>query len=135
VTVLFSDPRPSIRDFLRAALAAREEAFLVGVIVSTKDLPVADGSPRPYVRVSTDTRGRDARLNGTASVRVQVWHPDEGYCERIADLCEALLLTASTATVRAVSPGYRLGPVSDPDTGEPLSSLTITARLRPVTLT
>jgi hypothetical protein len=132
--ILFSDPRAELRDFLRAALADREEPFASGVTVSTKTLPVGVGSARPYVRVSVDARGRDLRLNAYASVRVQVWHSDEGHCAALADLCEALLLTARTATVRAVSPGTRLGPVEDPDTGEPLSALTVTVRLRPVAL-
>lgn len=131
----FPDPRRAARDLLRSVLASRAESFVQGVVVSTKPLPGADeGRSLPYVQVRSDGRFRDSRLNGRATVRVLVWHRDEGLGEDLAGLCESLLLAASSAEIRGFSPVSGPIPTSDPDTGEPLSFFTLTARLRPVNL-
>lgn len=130
--ITFPDARLAVRDLLRTLLAPRPEPVTVGVTVSTRDLPGSDDArPLPYIQVRTDARFRDSRLNGRATVRVLVWHRDEGLADELASLCEALLLTASTDVVRGCSPVMGPVPTGDPDTGLPLSFFTITARLRP----
>lgn len=134
--IVFPDPQRAVRDLLRVLLADRPEASVAGATVSTRDLPGADENyPLPYIQVRSDGRFRDARLNGRATVRVTVWHRDEGLAEDLAGLCEALLLAASSAQIRGISPVMGPLPAGDEETGLPLSFFTITARLRPRQLT
>ncbi len=133
--VTFPDPRRAVRDLLRVLLAARSESFAQGATVSTKAPPGADGTRSlPYVQVRSDGRFRDARFNGRATVRVLVWHRDEGLGEDLAGLLEALLLASTSADLRGFSPISGPLATSDPDTNEPLSFFTVTARLRPSNL-
>jgi hypothetical protein len=133
--VVFPDPRRSVRDLLKALLAPREEPYALGATVSTKEPSWADEAPAlPYVQVRSDGRFRNSRLDGRATIRVLVWHEDEGLGEDLAGLCEALLLAASSAAVRGFTPVSGPIPTKDPDTGEPLSFFTTTARLRPANL-
>ena len=130
--VLFPDARLATRDTLTSLLAGRTEREATGVTVSTK--PVDPGGPRPYVRVQADGSSRTSRLDGQQAIRVSIWHRDEGLGFALARLCEALLLGAHAPGVRSF--GDRTGPLptEDPDTGEPLSYFTITARLEPTQL-
>lgn len=130
--VSFPDPQLAVRDLLRSLLTGRPEAYAAGATVSTKG---PTGADLPYVQVRSDGRFRDARLNGRASVRVIVWHRDEGLGESLAALCEALLLAGSSDRIRGCSPLTGPIPTGDPDTGKPMSYFTITARLRPSQLT
>lgn len=130
--ITFPDPQRAVRDLLRVLLAGRTEAVAAGATVSVK--PPAEDANLPYVQVRSDGRFRDSRLNGRSSVRVIVWHRDEGLGEELAGLCEALLLASTSAEIRAVSPLTGPIPTGDPDTGAPMSYFTITARLRPAQL-
>ena len=130
----FPDPQRAVRDLLRAALTDRPEAS--GATVSTKALPGSDESRSlPYIQVRSDGRIRDTVLNGRATIRVLVYHSDEGLGEDLAGLCEALLLASSSDEVRSCSSVAGPIPAGDPETGLPLSFFTITARLRPRQLT
>jgi hypothetical protein len=131
----FPDPRAAIRDLLRDLLAKRDDDYVAGVTVSVKDPPQADEVPvSPYIQIISDGRYRDSRLNGRATIRVLVWHSDDGLGERLASLCEGLLLAASSRDIRSISPLVGPIPTGDPDTGLPMSYFTITARLRPINL-
>lgn len=132
--ITFPDAQLATRDLLRALLSGRSEPFVAGVTVSTKvrgdksdDLPAL-----PYIAVRTDGNVRDSRLNGRANVRVSVWHKDEGLGLQLAGLCEALLLGSGSVAIRGFSPVTSPIPTSDPDTGDPLTFFSVTARLRPV---
>lgn len=127
--LVFPDARLITRDVLRTLLADRPEPEAQGVTVSTK--PSDPQGARPYVRVQVDGSSRTPRLNGQQAVRLSIWHRDEGLGFALARLCEALLLGAHAPGVRSF--GDRTGPLptEDPDTGEPLSYLTLTARLVP----
>lgn len=129
--ILFPDPQKAVRDLLALLLMNRPELVAQGVTVSTKP-PKGTAPKLPYVQVRSDGRFRDSRLNGRASVRIIVWHKDEGYGEELAGLCEALLLAATSPEIRGFSPLTGPMPTGDPDTGAPMSYLTLTARLRPV---
>lgn len=134
--IVFPDPRLAVRDALRALLAARPEALAQSATVSTKGIPGADeGRPLPYIQIRSDGRYRDSRLNGRATIRVLVYHKDEGLAERLAGICEALLLAASTKDLRGASSVTGPIPTTDPDNGLPFSFITISARLRPSLLT
>ncbi|CCQ44667.1 putative uncharacterized protein [Pseudarthrobacter siccitolerans] len=132
MAVVFPDPRRAVRDLLKGLLAARSEPYALGVTVSTK-APTSSSS-LPFVQVKSDGRFRDSRLNGRATVRVLVYHRDEGLGEDLAALAEALLLESSSPQVRGFSPISGPLPTEDPDTGAPLSFFTITARLTPANL-
>lgn len=134
--ITFPDAQRAVRDLLRVLLASREEPCAAGVTVSTKGIPGADGTRAlPYVQVRSDGKFRDSRLNGRATVRVLVFHRDEGLAEELAALCEALLLSASSAEVRGSTSVTGPIPTGDSETGLPLSFFTITARLKPRQLT
>jgi hypothetical protein len=129
VPVSFPDPQRAVRDLLRVLLASRTESYAAGATVSTK--PPAENQTLPFIQVRSDGRFRDSRLDGRASVRVIVWHTDEGLGEELAGLCEALLLASSSADIRGSVSLTGPIPTGDPDTGAPMSYFTITARLRP----
>jgi len=131
---MFPDPRLGVRDLLRELLAGRTEPYARDVEVSTRGPSSRSDETggRPYVRVVSDGRFRNSRLNGRATVRVIVWHRDDGAAEALAALCEALLLAAHGHGVRGFSPLVGPRPTGDPDTGAPMSYFTVTARLTPL---
>ncbi|WGH20303.1 tail terminator [Arthrobacter phage MaGuCo] len=134
--IVFPDPQLAVRDLIRSLLAGRSDADAGSAKVSTRSPDGDDARPvLPYVQVRSDGRYRDARLDGRATVRVTVWHKDEGLGDRLASLIEGLLLASSSADVRGCSPLVGPIPTGDPDTGAPMSYFTITARLRPRQIT
>lgn len=135
MAIRFPDAQPIVRDLLKARLAGRTEPSVLGVTVSTRPVPEGDAVPRPYVRVRSFGSSRDSRLNGQSTVRVSVWHRDEGLALDLALIAEALLLEAGSDKVRGFTSDAGPLPTEDPDTGEPLSFFTLTARLRPESLT
>jgi hypothetical protein len=131
--IMFPDAQLAVRDRLRELLAASNQTYAQGVTVSTKP-PKAD-APLPYVQVRTDANTRDARLNGRATVRILVWHADEGLGVKLASLAEALLIHGGGSDrVRNVAALAGPVPVGDSETGEPLSFFSVTAYLRPIQL-
>jgi len=133
--ILFPDAQLAGRDLLRRLLAGRTEPVVRNVTVSTRGPDDNDDKPAlPYIQVVVDGTYRDSRLNGRATLRVIVWHTDEGLGQRLALLCEALLLASSSDDIRGFSPLVGPIPTGDPDTQEPMSYFTLTARLRPKNL-
>lgn len=134
--VRFPDGQRAGRDLLRTLLTGRPEPEAAGLVPANVSTRVPSGAavPKPYVMVRVDDAGRDSRLNGYAVLRVTVWHRDEGLALSLASLCEALLLDARGAEVRAVSPVTSPIPTTDPDSGDPLAFFRVTARLRPQNL-
>ena len=130
--IRFPDPRLAVRDLARELLADRTEPSALGAVVSTKTASPDDAKRSlPHVHVRSDGSFRDSRLNGRATIRVVVWHRDEGLAQDLALLLEALLLATTSNRVRGFSSVTGPLPTSDPDTGEPISYFTLTARLRP----
>lgn len=130
--ITFPDAQLLTRDLLRQQLPLFPEAD--GATVDTRDPSKAPEAGRPYVRVSLEASSRDARLDGTATLRVAVWHESEGDALALASLIEGVLLATSTPEVRGFSPETSPLPAPDPDTGEPMAAFTVVARPRPVQL-
>ncbi|UYL87617.1 tail terminator [Arthrobacter phage VResidence] len=136
--ITFPDAQLAVRDLLRALLASRTEPYALGATVSTREIPsdvTAAQATLPYVQVRSDGKFRDSRLDGRATVRVLAYGADVGQGENLAALCEALLLSASSADVRGSTSVMGPMPTDDPENGLPLSYFTITARLQPRQLT
>lgn len=131
--IRFADPRRAVRDVVREVLATRTEPEALGAVVSTKTASPDDAKRvLPHVHVRSDGSFRSSRLEGRATVRFVVWHRDEGLAQDLALLLEGLLLAnPRSPSVRSFSPVSGPLPTSDPDTGEPISFFTLTARLRP----
>lgn len=134
--VRFGDAQRAARDVLRAALAGRAEPEAQGVTVGTRRPSwAADEAPaKPFVMVRLDGAGRTSRLDGTATLRVTVWHTDEGQALALASLAEALLLAGRSSEIRSVQSVVSPIPADDPDTGDPLAFFRVTAHLRPTLL-
>jgi hypothetical protein len=135
--VIFPDGQLAVRNALRAALAARPEPVTTGVTVSTRVPAGTEVPPLPYVLVRLDGNSRNARLLSEATVRVTVWHRDEGLALELAGLAEALLLggLARVPEIRSVGPVASPIPTTDPDSGAPIAFFRVAARMRPRTLT
>lgn len=128
----FPPPSRAVRDVLRTALAPYTEA--AGVTVSTKG--PAPNPSLPYVQVRADARFRNSVLDGRATVRVAVWHADEGLAESLASLAEGLLLAYEGGSeIRTVTPVMSPLLTDDPETGAPLAFFTVNVRLAPVAIT
>jgi hypothetical protein len=135
---MFPDAQLAVRDLLRALLASRTEPYALGATVSTREIPsdVTEAQRSlPYIQVRSDGKFRNSRLDGRATVRVLAYGADVGHSENLASLCEALLLSASSADVRGSTSVTGPMPTDDPENGLPLSYFTITARLQPRQLT
>lgn len=126
--VIFPDSQLAVRDLLRELVPAGE-----GATISTREIEGATGRwPIPYIQVRNDGRYRNSRLNGRSTVRVLCYGRDEGDSNRLASLCEGLLLAeVSTDKIRGCNP--LLGPLdsTDIDNDLPFTYFTVTVRLRP----
>lgn len=119
------------RDHLRQHLPIVELGE--GVTVSTKPLPQPSTGRIPYVRVSSDGGTRTSALGASDDLRVNVWHTDEGLAADLAALVEALLLAGPWPDgIRSITPRIRPGtPIPDPDTGDLMVTLGVTAAPKP----
>jgi len=133
--VIFPSARRATRALLGALLADRPEPYAAGVTIGTKDLPGSTGDrPLPYVRITSEGSSRDSRLAGRQTIRLAVWHTDEGNAEDLALLIEALLLASHTDGVRSYGEISGVLTTTDAETGLPLAFCTLAARLTPQTL-
>lgn len=122
IPIRFPAPAFAVRNALRT--------LLPGVVVSTKD--PGPNPALPFVRVRTDGNFRDSRLDGRGTVRVVVWHEDEGLAADLAAEAEGRLIAyPGDALLRNVTEGTSPLTSDDPETGAPLAFFTVTARLRP----
>lgn len=130
--VVFPDAQLWAVEFLRAALDTREEPYAVGVIVGTV-LPY-DGAV-PYVSVRQYGSSVDRFADGMAFLRVTAWHSSEARSLALGQLLHGLLVAApGDASVRFVSSETGPFPATDPDSSNPISSFTVSVRLRPTQL-
>lgn len=134
--IRYPDGRRVVRDRLRALLAGRSEASVLGVTVSTLDFPTNDSGtePLPYIQVKSDGSNRNSRLDGRMTIRLLCYGSDDGLTTDLALIAEALLLADSSDELRGCTTQQSTFPTYDPDTGRPMAYFTLTARLRPSNL-
>lgn len=133
----YPDPLLASVNYVRSALAGRPEPYTFWATVGTK---VPDGTVRPeapYVLVaidgatSRDRHGTDER----AVVRVTVWHSTESSAYALARLVYAVCLAhPGDGTLRSFAPLAAPIPALDPETGQPISTFTLSAQMRPLSL-
>lgn len=122
---------------IRSTLAARSETYALGATVGTRAPDESVKPSAPFVLVAIDgAASRDRHsTDERATVRVSVWHLTDFDALALARLVFALLNAhPGDASVRFFAPLSGPIPASDPETGQPLSTFTTEARLRPITL-
>ncbi|WP_329105510.1 hypothetical protein OG792_32830 [Micromonospora sp. NBC_01699] len=125
--VRFPDP-------MRATLAVLRPAH-PGVTFGTKlpdEFAAGDGPALPYGCVRTDATKVRYPVEATSTVRVTVWAQSEAAGVELAgDILATLLGYEGGPDARGF--GHLTGPLpaADPDTGRPICSTTVAARLRP----
>ena len=122
---VFDDAQAAGATALRDALAGRLEDFVQDVTVGTK-VPT-DRSPEldrlPYVMVRKDgDLPHSSMANARVTLRVTVWHEDDDQAHDLAMLCQGLLIVHS---------GTGPLPAIDDVSGNPLSTFTVLANVRP----
>lgn len=130
----FGDPLMGTLAVLRAATAPGGATPTYGTIVPG---PAASGAPAlPYVLVAVDGETSRTSADATATVRLTVWAASAAQARMLAGWARAVLLasTGDGTHVRHYGRGAGLLPTTDPDSGTPLCSFTVAARLRPITL-
>jgi hypothetical protein len=130
---VFDDAQSAGAGVLRTALAARGEAFAVGVTVGTK-VPTTRSPEGPfrYVMVRKDSdMPHSSMANARVTLRVTCWHEDDDQAHDLAMLCQGLLLVHSGPVIRGVRPGTGPLPAVDDVSGAPLSTFTVLANVRP----
>lgn len=130
--IVFPDAQLAVRNVLRELIPAAEHAT-----VSTREITGSDNDWHlPYIQVRTDGSYRDSHLNGRSTVRIICYGVDEGDSLRLAALCEGILLAAdSNEQLRGCNPIMGPYATTDPDNDLPFAYFTVTARLRPHTVT
>jgi hypothetical protein len=90
----------------------------------------------PYVMVANDGETGRTNADQTANVRVTVWAASAEQARLLAAWARAVLLAShgDGTHVRHYSRQTGMLPTTDPDTGNPICSFTVAARLRPIPL-
>ncbi|MDG4801719.1 hypothetical protein [Micromonospora sp. WMMD980] len=94
-----------------------------------------DAPPTPYAMVRTDNTAMRYPVAATSTVRVTVWAESEAAGVALAFRILATLLDyPGGPAVRSF--GHYTGPLptTDPDNGRPVASITVGARLRPISI-
>lgn len=129
----FPDPLIPVLAILRAA--ATTGGPLDGMAFGTKDPdPAVDGGPsRPYGRLSVDYSYGQYPIFQIANLRLVTWAPTEHDANRLANRAQAVLLSyPGGPQVRSI--GELTGPLPANDSGSPICTITVAARLRPETI-
>ncbi|MGZ0151876.1 hypothetical protein ACXJJ3_32790 [Kribbella sp. WER1] len=132
MTPVFPDPRPEMLATLRAKLAGGTYANALIKARYTADRNPA-ANPPPLVVLSDDgttTPQRNALERVT--IRLTVWHGDPFTARALSAVCKAYLLDHYGPAVRSVAPISGPFPADDPDTGEPMSTVLVSAYTRPL---
>jgi hypothetical protein len=135
--VLFGDAQASAASALRTALAGRPESYANGAAVGTRvpDARAPESPHLPYVLVRKDSDlPHSSMANSRCTLRVTVWHTDPDQAHDLAMLCQGLLLVHSGPVIRGVRPGTGPLAAKDPDSGADLSTLTVLANVKPISV-
>lgn len=90
----------------------------------------------PYFLVANDGETGRTNADQTANVRVTVWAATAEQARQLAAWARAVLLASNGdgEHVRHYSRQTGMLPTTDPDSGNPICSFTVAARLRPIHL-
>lgn len=135
--IVFPDPMLAVVELLRDNFQTITLDYAQGVTIGTR-VPTdraLDKSYLPYVLVRLDGSTLTQQVNEAATIRISVWHTTEAKGIALAQVCRALLLSHEGGTnIRVVKPLTGPIPSSDPESGDPLSTFTVSVSLRPLTL-
>lgn len=127
--VVYPDPVKVALDYLRPALAARDEPAAAGTTVTAR-IP----NPRPTgpLVVLRAAGGTSPYLSADRPrLDVQVWHSDEYHAAALAQLVRGLLLAMpGEGPVRRVADFLGPTPIPDPESGQPRYLFTVEITLR-----
>lgn len=136
-TLIFPDAMLAVIEVLRDKLADVDASYAQGFKVGTKvpNDKSLDAPSLPYILVRLDGSTLTQQVNEEASIRISVWHKTEAKGLALAQAARAVLLSyEGGAKIRVINPLTGVIPTSDPESGEPLSSFTVAAKLRPTNL-
>jgi predicted small lipoprotein YifL len=129
--VVFPDPMLATLTVLRA-LAPSEATYGTK---QPEEFPADNVPTPPYAMVRTDFQQTAYPVLQTATIRVTVWGASEASGLALAGRLMAYLLSyAGDTEVRGFGDLTGPLPTTDPDTGRPISTFTVAARLRPAPL-
>lgn len=136
--VVFGDAAAELANLTRTLLADRTERYVHGVIVRTRipeDRRPADLPPPLVVFRQDGPAGVQNSALARCTLRATVWHRYEDDAFDLAQLVRALIAHHSGTVIRSLLDPMAPSATTDPDTGEPLASFTMTANLRPRVIT
>lgn len=130
--VTFADPILETLKVLRAELPGFVETADVDAgSVQVEDANAA-GVTLPYLMVALDDDDTRYPVTSSALLRLTVWAGEDWRALEISKIARAVLRDHRGATVRSYGdPATGPIPSTDPDSGQPLATQTITARLKP----
>lgn len=125
-----------------------------GALATLKAAPLPEGAPTPtygirrprpntfaptlpYIMVANDGETSRTNADQSANLRLTVWAETAEQARLLASWARAVLLASNGdgVHVRHYSRQTGLLPTADPDSGTPICSFTVAARLRPIPLT
>jgi hypothetical protein len=130
---IFPDPVLLVIAALRADLAADTSPEAASATVGRKAPGEGFTPAAPYVQVSHDGSTVSLGVTEETSVRVAVYHRSDALGLALVQRCRALLLDHRAPLLRSITPGPGPFQTEDPDSGGPLSYLTLSVRTRPTT--
>lgn len=130
--VLYGDAPAALANAVRDALNARGVQADVGTTIPVGRSPVGDSVPLVVVVGDVPPSVGAGGANLRQSIRLLAWAPFRDDALDLVTLAHGIALAHRGPVVRSVS--YAEGPyvTTDPDTGEPMGSATVTANVNPV---
>lgn len=123
----FADPQLAVLTVLR--VLAPEASYGTR---ARDDFPEGDVPALPYAQIRAGTPWFRWPVMASAPIRIVVWAETEAASTALAWRLHAFLLDYEGGPdVRGFGAQVGPAPADDPDTGRPLASFTVTARLRP----
>lgn len=133
--VVFPDPILETLKILRAELPGYVETADVDCGSVQVEEATASGVSLPYLMVALDDTRTRYPVSADARLRVTVWAAEDWRALEIGGVARAILRDSANSKVRSYGePASGPNASSDPDSGQPLSTQTVTARLKPETL-
>lgn len=130
--VTFPDPILETLKVLRAEFPAYVETADVDCGSLQIEEANAAGVTLPYLGVFLDDDDTRYPVTSDALLRLTVWTPEDWRALEIGKVARAILRDHRGSKIRSFGdPSTGPIPSTDPDSGQPLATMTITARLKP----